>query len=213
MTLDFPDPEETTPDGILAIGGDLSVETLLKAYARGIFPWPVPTENEESVLAWFCPPQRAILRFADLHIPRSLEKARRKQEYNFTMDQCFAEVITQCQIQPRPGQDGTWITDDIKEAYIELHKRGFAHSVETWYEGKLVGGIYGVELRHTFAGESMFSIRSNASKLALLHLIDYLKQKKLTWMDIQVLTPHMESLGACEIPRREFLALIGFRGL
>lgn len=197
----FPNPRHTTPEGLLALGGDLSSESLLLAYRMGIFPWPM----EDEPLAWFCPPERAVLEFNALHIPRSLLRFQKKNPYRLTLNQDFSQVITQCASAPRPGQPGTWITPEMKEAYITLHKLGFAHSFEAWEGEELVGGIYGVDAGGAFAGESMFHTRPNASKLALLALIDHLKSKGLDWMDIQMLTPHMEALGARTLPREEFL--------
>ncbi len=200
----FPDPRRAPSDGLLAIGGDLHPESLLLAYSQGIFPWPV---DHPPVLAWFCPNPRAILRFSDLHLPESLARAQRKAKsvWRFSADQAFEEVIRACSQAPRPGQDGTWITPEMVEAYIEFHRLGHAHSVEVWEGSELVGGIYGVEVGGVFAGESMFYKKPNASKLALLHLIELLKSRGASWIDIQMLTPHMKALGACEIKRDDFL--------
>ena len=185
------------------MGGDLHPETLLLAYRQGIFPWPIegaPTHT------WFCPPERGILEFRELHLPRSLEKFRKKQPYRFTFNQAFERIIQACAAAYRPGQPGTWITAEMKNAYLEFHHLGHAQSVEAWDEvGNLVGGLYGVMLEGVFAGESMFHLQPNASKLALLALVDRLAAHGMTWMDIQVLTPHMESLGARLIARDEFL--------
>ncbi|MCM2279173.1 MAG: leucyl/phenylalanyl-tRNA--protein transferase [Oligoflexia bacterium] len=201
----FPNPSTADEHGILAWGGDLEPETLLLAYSRGIFPWPLSDIDEELPLAWFCPARRAILEFAGLHIPRSLERARKRKPFRFTIDQAFSEVIRHCARQPRPGQQGSWITPEMIEAYIELHRLGHAHSVEAWEGDTLVGGIYGVDAGGAFAGESMFHLRPNASKLALLHLVGHLHARGLDWMDIQILTPHLESLGARQITRDDFL--------
>ena len=199
--LAFPDPRRADGD-IVAMGGDLDVETLRLAYAQGIFPWP----HDGYPLLWFCPVERAILEFDRLHIPASLAKAGRRGEYTFTIDGNFAGVIAACQSTPRPGQDGTWITPAVREAYTRLHHAGHAHSAEAWSrDGELVGGVYGVDGGGVFSGESMFHHAPNASKLALLHLVDHLRGRGLAFMDIQQLTPHMARLGAYCLPRDEFL--------
>lgn len=197
----FPDPRRSTPEGIVALGGDLHPDSLILAYSQGIFPWPI----EGLPLAWFCPPERAILEFEQLHIPRSLVRAKKNSHLLFTRDQAFREVITACGELPRPNPGGTWITPEMRKAYIHLHKQGIAHSMEAWEGKELVGGIYGVEVRGVFSGESMFYRKPNASKLVLLALMDYLNSKGLSWIDIQVMTPHMESLGARLLNRDLFL--------
>jgi leucyl/phenylalanyl-tRNA--protein transferase len=186
----------------VAAGGDLQPDTILTAYRHGIFPWPHPGLP----LVWFCPEQRGILDFDHLHVPRRLARERRASALRYTFDTAFAEVIDACSRVPRPGQDDTWITPAMKAAYTRLHGLGIAHSVEAWDGDRLVGGLYGVEVDGAFAGESMFHRAPNASKLALLHLVDHLRDRGLDWMDIQVVTPHMKVLGAREIPRDEFLA-------
>ena len=198
----FPDPRYATPEGIVAIGGDLRPENVLEAYRRGIFPWPI---DEGLPLIWFCPQERAILEFARLHIPRSLARERRSTELRFTMDEAFGEVIKLCAHTPRAGETGTWITSEVIRSYTELHAAGHVHSVEAWEGERLVGGVYGVDAGGAFAGESMFYLRPNASKLALLFLIEHLSARGLDWIDIQMLTPHMERLGACLIGRERFL--------
>ena len=197
----FPDPRQASEEGIVAVGGDLEPESLKLAYGQGIFPWPM----EGFPLAWFCPADRAILEFERLHVPRSLKKVLRQSQFTFTVNRAFRQVIEACAESPRPGQDGTWITTDMIEAYSVFHELGYAHSVEVWDGELLVGGIYGVEVDGVFSAESMFHRVSHASKIALLHLIQYLQAKGLTWMDIQVMTPHMEKLGAFTISRDEFL--------
>jgi leucyl/phenylalanyl-tRNA--protein transferase len=189
-------------DDIVAVGGGLEPETLVAAYRRGIFPWPVPGLP----LLWFCPRERAILELDRLHVGRSLARARRRTALRFTIDAAFAEVIRACAGTPRPGQDDTWITPEIVVAYTRLHRLGIAHSAEAWREDRLVGGIYGVDVDGAFAAESMFHHESDASKLVLLHLTDHLRAGGLEWIDIQVLTPHLERLGARTIPRAQFLA-------
>ena len=213
--IDFPDPRWFEysewvrignylypADGIVHFGGELTVENLQNAYRRGIFPWYTP----EIPLPWHCPDPRAVIEFSDLHIPRSLEKLRRSGVFTFTIDQDFTAVIKACSKMKRPDQPGTWITDEFIDAYCELHDTGMAHSVETWgAKGNLVGGLYGVDADGVFCGESMFYTAPNASKLALLFLIDHLRSRGSTWLDAQVMTPHMEVLGAKEIDRVEFL--------
>jgi len=191
----------TTSDDIVALGGNLEPDTLRQAYRNGIFPWPA----DDLPLLWFCPRERAILELDALHVPRSLSRARRRSELRFTVDAAFGRVIRACADTPRPGQDGTWITDDMVAAYERMHALGFAHSVEAWHGEGLVGGIYGVDTDGAFSAESMFHHEPYASKLALLHLLDHLRAQGATWIDIQVMTPHMERLGARNVPRREFL--------
>jgi leucyl/phenylalanyl-tRNA--protein transferase len=196
------DDVSTSSDDIVAVGGDLEPETLLAAYRAGVFPWP----TEGLPLLWFCPRTRAILEFGALHVGRSLARARRRTELRFTIDADFARVIRGCAEIPRPDQDGTWINVEMVEAYERLHTLGIAHSVEAWREDELVGGIYGVDSGGAFAAESMFHREPWASKLALLHLVDHLASRGLDWMDIQVMTPHMEHMGARDVSRRDFLA-------
>jgi leucyl/phenylalanyl-tRNA--protein transferase len=198
---EFPDPRSANRDGIVAVGGDLHPYSLRLAYRQGIFPWPV----EGFPLLWFCPAERGVLEFHELHLPRSLLRACRQTALRFSFDQAFPKVIRACAATPRPGQDGTWITPEIITAYVRLHRMGIAHSAEAWRGERLVAGIYGVEVDGAFAAESMFYHEPNASKLALLHLIDHLRVRGLDWLDIQVLTPHLARLGAKAIPRDEFL--------
>ncbi|MBA3241729.1 MAG: leucyl/phenylalanyl-tRNA--protein transferase [Acidobacteria bacterium] len=199
--VSFPDPRNSTPEGIVAVGGEPRPEFLLEAYHRGIFPWPV----DGYPLLWFSPPERAVLDFAELHVPRSLARARRRTTLGFTFDRAFGRVIRACAAIPRAHEDGTWIKPEVIEGFCEFHRLGHAHSVEAWEGDTLVGGIYGVDAGGAFAGESMFRLRPNASKLALLFLIEHLRARGLEWLDIQVLTPHMEALGAKLIPRDAFL--------
>jgi leucyl/phenylalanyl-tRNA--protein transferase len=198
----FPDPRSATRDGLVAVGGDLHPDSLRLAYRSGIFPWPAPGLP----LLWFSPPERGVLDFADLHVPRSLERAARRSRFRLTVDADFPAVIRGCADTPRPGQDGTWITGDIVEAYEHLHALGVAHSVEAWDDGRLVGGIYGVDVDGAFAAESMFYREPDASKLALLHLVAHLGARGLDWLDIQVMTPHMARFGARGVSRDRFLA-------
>jgi len=204
MIWRFPDPREATPDGVVAVGGRPDPDLLAEAYARGIFPWPV----EGYPLLWFSPPERGLLFFEELRVPRSLARERRRTRLTFTIDRAFERVIRACAQVPRAHERGTWITRDMIRGYCEFHRRGHAHSVEAWEGGELVGGVYGVDAGGAFAGESMFRLRPNASKLALLFLIEHLRARGLDWLDIQVITPHMESLGARLVPREEFLSLL-----
>jgi len=187
---------------VVAFGTPLTVETVTEAYQKGIFPWymrGVP-------LPWYCPELRAVLDFDDLHVTRSLAKVQRQARFTFTIDRDFEAVIRFCATMKRPEQGGTWITKDFLEVYTELHLRGLAHSVEAWDgEGNLAGGLYGVDAGGVFCGESMFHHQPNASKLTLLFLIGHLRERGATWLDAQVMTPHMEALGAKEISRRKFL--------
>jgi leucyl/phenylalanyl-tRNA--protein transferase len=186
---------------IVTFGGDLTVENLRNAYRSGIFPWNI----ERMPLPWFCPQKRAILEFSGLHIPRSLAKARQKTDFTFTIDKDFRAVIESCSKASRSDGYSTWITPDFIRAFCEFHAAGDAHSVEVWEGAELVGGLYGVDAGGVFCGESMFFKKPNASKLALLHLVDHLHQRGATWLDVQVMTPHFKVLGATEIDRAEFL--------
>jgi leucyl/phenylalanyl-tRNA--protein transferase len=189
---------------IVAVGGDFKPTTLITAYRRGVFPWPI---DGLPLLPWFCPKRRAVVDFEELHVPRSLARARRKLSFRFSLDAAFPAVIQHCATVPRADQ-GTWISQEVITGYTALHKLGHAHSVEVWEGEELVGGVYGVEADGYFSAESMFHTRSYASKLALLFLFDHMKSKGCYWCDIQVLTPHMVGLGAKEISRKEFLQRI-----
>jgi leucyl/phenylalanyl-tRNA---protein transferase len=188
---------------IISFGDPLTPENVKEAYRKGIFPWNI----ERMPLPWFCPERRAILEFADLHIPRSLKKERKKQPFTFTIDRDFDAVIRACAESKREGQRGrTWITDDFIRVYSELHREGVVHSIEAWdAQGNLAGGLYGVDAGGVFCGESMFYRQPNASKLALLFLIDHLRSRGSTWLDVQVMTEHMNVFGAKEIQRSKFL--------
>ncbi|MCK6556246.1 leucyl/phenylalanyl-tRNA--protein transferase [Candidatus Binatia bacterium] len=198
----FPDPRDASPEGIVAMGGDLHPESLVLAYREGIFPWPV----DGLPLLWFSPPERGVLEFDGLHVPRSLARARRRSSLRFTIDRAFPAVIRACAGTARPDQGGTWITPAMEAAYGRLHRLGVAHSVEAWAGDELVGGVYGVDVDGAFAAESMFYRRPDASKLALLFLIGHLRGRGLDWLDIQVMTPHLARLGARTITRDAFLA-------
>src|SRR6185369_7897578 len=196
--IHFIDPAQSI-DGIVALGGPLTTTNLLRAYSRGIFPWPI----NDYIVPWCCPEERGILEFNELHIPRRLARAR--HNFHFTIDRSFPQVINHCATIKRKHESSTWITGQMIRAYCELHKQGHAHSVEVWEGTELVGGLYGVDACGSFAGESMFSLRSNASKLALLFLIEHLKERGLDWIDIQMVTPHLEALGAKLVSRADFL--------
>ena len=199
--LVFPDPSEAESTGLLAVGGDLSPDRLLLAYTMGIFPW----YNEGLPILWHSPDPRMALVPADLHVPRSLAKQMRKEPYRLTYDSAFAEVIRECAKVPRPGQDGTWITENMIDAYVRLHELGFAHSVETWDGDELVGGLYGVSLGSAFFGESMFSMAPDASKIAFVELAQQLTRWGFSLIDCQVYTEHLARFGAEEWPRPVFL--------
>jgi len=192
------------PNGLLAGGGDLSPQRLLAAYRRGIFPWYSPGEP----ILWWSPDPRMVLIPDKIRITRSLEKTLRNTEYSVKLDTAFAQVIAACAATPRPGQDGTWITAEMQQAYIRLHALGYAHSVETWHDGRLVGGLYGVAIGRVFCGESMFSHATNASKIALAHLCRFLAGREFGIIDCQMETAHLTSLGACPIPRDDYLARV-----
>ena len=201
---DFPPLENCTEEGILAIGGDLSSERLIEAYKNGIFPW----YSEGEPIIWYCPDPRMVLFFNQLKISKSMKKILRDESFQVTFNQNFEEVIYQCKSIERGDGLGTWITDDMQEAYIDLHKKGIAKSVEVWKNGELVGGLYGIDLGNVFCGESMFSKASNASKVAFIHLVQHLQNKQYKFLDCQVYNDHLASLGAEEIPRDVFLKLL-----
>lgn len=197
----FPHPETADSQGIVAVGGNLSPGMLLSAYSQGIFPWFNPGEP----IIWWSLDPRFVLYPDNLHISRSMKKFMKQKNLRTTMDQAFAEVIRGCKESPRRGQDGTWITDEMEEAYLELHRLGYAHSVEVWLENKLAGGLYGVSMGKAFFGESMFARVSNASKAALIQLSQFLKRRGFDFIDCQQHTAHLESLGAEDVPRAQFL--------
>jgi leucyl/phenylalanyl-tRNA--protein transferase len=203
--LVFPPPEYADADGLLAVGGDLSVKRLLLAYQMGIFPW----YSKDMPILWWSPDPRLILRPNELKISRRLMRLIKKGPFKITLDQSFSEVIKECSCVKRPNQHETWITDDMIEAYCRLHQEGFAHSVESWQDGELVGGLYGVSLGRAFFGESMFSRVSNASKAAFVHLVWFLESKNFSLIDCQLTTKHLLSFGAREISRTEFLRMLG----
>ena len=197
----FPPPDYADPSGLLAVGGDLSKERLLEAYRLGIFPW----YSDDQPLLWWSPDPRLVLDLKDFMISRSLRKTLKKAIFQVTFDHAFEQVIQACAVVPRTAQNGTWITEEMQEAYINLHGLGYAHSVESWFGGELVGGLYGVSLGKAFFGESMFHLKTDASKVALATLVEKLKSWDFHFIDSQMTTEHMIRLGAKELPRRIFL--------
>ena len=202
--LVFPPVHTANSEGLLAVGGDLSPERLLLAYQQGIFPW----FNKDSIILWWSPDPRMVLYPEQIKISKSMKKVLRDNQFKLTKNTCFKEVLDYCSSVERPGQDGTWITEKMKKAYIQLHEKGIAKSYEVWEGDKLVGGLYGIDLGHVFCGESMFSLTSNASKFAFIKLAQELHEKDYEIIDCQLHTDHLESLGAQEIPRTEFVKLI-----
>ena len=198
----FPEPRQAEPDGLLAVGGDLSPERLLHAYAAGIFPW----FSEASPILWWSPDPRLVLEPAWLHVPRSLARAARRGRYLVVADTAFSRVIRRCAEKGRPGQDGTWITAGMVDAYERLHQLGFAHSFEAWEGAALAGGLYGVSLGGAFFGESMFADQPDASKVAFVRAVGWLADRGVDLVDCQVRTDHLARFGARDISRDEFLA-------
>ena len=196
----FPDVELANEDGFLAFGGNLSIETLLKAYAKGIFPW----YNEGEPICWYSPNPRFVLFPGKIRISKSMKKIINRNTFDFSTDQVFIDVIKGCRKATRKYGEGTWISDEIEKAYSTLFENGFAHSAEAWHNNELVGGLYGIQLGKVFFGESMFSQQSNASKFAFIKYVQLLQQKGIEIIDCQVYTPHLESLGAEFIPRKNF---------
>lgn len=199
--LVFPDPALAEPSGLLAVGGDLSAERLLLAYASGIFPW----FDDDQPILWWSPDPRLVLLPEALHVPRSLAKVMRRATYEVRTDTAFAEVIARCATTSRPDQDGTWITEDMRDAYVRLHELGWAHSAEAWKDGALVGGLYGVSLGGAFFGESMFADAPDASKVAFVVLVQDLFASGCDLVDCQIHTAHLARFGAVEIPRAAYL--------
>jgi leucyl/phenylalanyl-tRNA---protein transferase len=201
----FPDPSLAEPDGLLAVGGDLGSERLLAAYAEGIFPW----YDERSPILWWSPDPRLVLEPEALHVSRRLARTLRQRRFRVTSDTAFEEVIRSCAGRARPGQRGTWITPEMIDAYVRLHELGFAHSFEAWADGALAGGLYGVSLGAAFFGESMFADRPDASKVAFVRGVEWLRTRGVRLVDCQVRTEHLVSLGAHEIAREKFLERLG----
>ncbi len=203
-TLWFPPVEEADENGIVAIGGDLSMERLLLAYRSGIFPW----YNKEEPIIWWCPDPRFVLFPGNLKVSKSMATVLRSGKFRFTINRAFAQVIQNCKTIAREGQDGTWITPEVQKAYTDLHQPGYAHSAEAWMDGELVGGLYGIRMGNVFFGESMFSKASNASKFAFIKYVQQLQREGVVLIDCQVHTEHLESLGAGMIERQEFIELL-----
>jgi leucyl/phenylalanyl-tRNA---protein transferase len=203
-SLDFPPAFASTSAGLLAMGGDLSVERLLAAYQQGIFPW----FSAGGPIYWWCPDPRFVLFPAQLKVSASMRQVLRRGQFRISFDKDFRGVISGCQQVPRPGQDGTWLTCDMLEAYCELHRLGYAHSVEVWQGGQLVGGLYGIIMGKVFFGESMFAHVSNASKAGFITLVQHLQAQGFVVVDCQVYTEHLASLGAKMVPRAHFLQLL-----
>ena len=203
----FPPVEEAEPSGLLAVGGDLSPERLLLAYASAIFPWP----NNVNPLVWHSPDPRFVLESEHLHVPKSLEKQLRRERYEVRFDTAFRSVIEACAEIERPGQDGTWITDDMIEAYVTLHELGYAHSAEAFEGDMLVGGLYGISLGGTYFGESMYADAPDASKVAFVTLVRKMLAKGIDLVDCQVRTEHLERFGAVSWPRSRYKAELAAR--
>lgn len=201
--LVFPPVHLSEPDGLLAMGGDLSVERLLLAYQSGIFPW-----YEGEHILWWSPDPRFVLFPGELKVSKNIKPLLKRNEFDFTVNKAFKQVIQNCKETKRPGQEGTWITDEVEKAYCNLHELGFAHSAEVWKDDELVGGLYGIRLGKVFFGESMFSKRSNASRFAFTRYMQLLKEEGILLTDCQVYTEYLESFGARMIPRKEFIQLI-----
>ncbi len=199
----FPPVENAAADGLLAFGGDLSTERLLLAYRSGIFPW----FNIDEPPLWWCPDPRCVIFPEELYISKSMEQLLKRNSFNITINQNFSAVIQQC-AATRQQQEGTWITTDIEEAYTELHRLGYAVSIEAWQHDELVGGLYGIRIGNIFFGESMFSKVSNASKYAFITYVQQLKKEGIVLIDCQIYTAHLESLGARMIPREEFMQIV-----
>lgn len=200
-SIQFPPLHVADEDGLLAIGGDLKIERLLHAYQSGIFPW----YNEDEPILWYSPDPRFVLFPSELKIHKSMQTVLKSTRFSFTRNQAFSKVIRACKQTRRAGQDGTWITDEMEQAYIRLHELGHAHSAECWQGNQLVGGLYGVRVGHVFCGESMFSLESNASKFAFIQMVQTLMTEGVTLIDCQVYTDHLASLGARLIARDKFV--------
>jgi leucyl/phenylalanyl-tRNA---protein transferase len=199
----FPPVEEATVDGLVALGGDLSIERLLLAYRSGIFPW-----YDGDVPLWWCPDPRFVLFPNELKISKSMQQVMRKQSFDFVFNQHFEQVMRQCMQIKREHEDGTWINEDLIKSFVQLHKQGMAICAEAWQNGELVGGLYGMRLGNVFFGESMFAHVSNASKFAFILLVKQLQQQGVVLIDCQVHTEHLESLGARMIVRKDFLDIL-----
>lgn len=202
--LIFPSVEMATDEGIVAIGGDLGVERLLLAYRSGIFPW----YSEGDPIVWWSPDPRFVLFPEKLRVTKSMQSVLNNGTFRFTINRAFTAVIQNCKTIYRKEQEGTWITPAVLQAYTQLHELGFAHSAEAWLNGELVGGLYGIRLGNIFFGESMFSKASNASKFAFINYVKQLQKEKVAFIDCQVYTPHLQSLGAGMLERKKFMSLL-----
>ncbi len=202
--LFFPPVEMADEEGLLAIGGDLSTERLLLAYRSGIFPW----FNEDEPICWWSPNPRFVLYPAQLKVSNSMKTVLQNGKYRFTTNRAFEQVIRNCKSVSRRGQDGTWISPAMQKAYTTLHELGHAHSAETWQDGELIGGLYGIRLGNLFFGESMFSLKPNASKFAFINYVRQLQKENVQLIDCQLHTNHLESLGARMIPRQQFIEML-----
>lgn len=200
----FPPVEQATAEGVVAVGGDLSNKRLLEAYTEGIFPW----FDHGSLIMWWSPDPRMILVPSQVKVSKSMRNLLNRQIFKVTYNTAFDQVIRHCASVKRKGQDDTWITQEMIKAYNALHQEGIAKSVEVWYDSKLVGGLYGVDLGHVFCGESMFSLMSNASKVAFISLARTLEKKQYRLIDCQLYTDHLSSMGAIEIPREDFIRIL-----
>jgi leucyl/phenylalanyl-tRNA--protein transferase len=202
--LNFPPADMADQEGLLAIGGDLSTERLLLAYRSGIFPW----YNEEEPICWWSPDPRFVLYPTELKVSSSMKTVLQNGKYRFTVNRAFAQVIQNCKTVSRSGQDGTWISPAMQKAYTTLHELGYAQSAETWQDGELIGGLYGIRLGNIFFGESMFSSKPNASKFAFINYVRLLQKENVQLIDCQLHTNHLESLGARMIPRQQFIDML-----
>jgi len=202
--LVFPPPEGASDEGVVAIGGDFSPERLVLGYSQGIFPWPI----DGLPLLWFSPDPRFVLPPRAAHLSRSLRKSIRRDTYEVRADTAFADVLRECADAPRPGQEGTWITDELREGYEDLFDLGFAHSIEAWRDDELVGGLYGVSIGRAFFGESMFATEPDASKVAFATLLGNLAAWEFDVVDCQVHTAHLERFGARDVPREDYLRVL-----
>lgn len=200
----FPSVELADKDGLLAIGGKLTFERLVDAYPKGIFPW----NNADEPVCWYCPDPRFVLFPERLKVSRSMKSILNNKQFEFSIDRAFEPVIRNCRTAKRNGEGGTWITNEIEDAYTILFNKGLAHSAEAWLDNKLVGGLYGVQMGKVFFGESMFSNESNASKFAFIQYVRAMEKMGIELIDCQVYTPHLESLGAEFIPRKKFIRLL-----
>jgi leucyl/phenylalanyl-tRNA--protein transferase len=200
----FPDPVQADDEGLVAVGGDLSIERLLLAYRSGIFPWFI----HDDLVYWFSPNPRCILIPEEIKISKSMRQILNQKQFEITFNNAFEAVMRGCATAKRPHQESTWITEDFIEAYVALHKNGYGHSVEVWQQGELVGGLYGVALGKVFFGESMFSLVTNASKAALISLAEKLNAEGFHFIECQLYTPHLGSLGAKAVSRKEYLKML-----